>query len=127
MMDIAQLAVQSPIDRQSEALAEARELKASQTVLSGRKDEELKAVARQFESIFINQVLKQMQETIQESSFDPEDSSNEQVHGMYCTFLADAVSERGGVGLWEKIYEQLKNSQTPDVPVETPGTLDASV
>ncbi len=126
-MNIDQLSVQSPMDQGTQTLAAVRELKASQAESSGRKDEELRAVARQFESIFINQVLKQMQETIQESSFDPEDSSNEQVHGMYCTFLADAVSERGGVGLWEKIYEQLKNSQAPDVPVETPGTLDASV
>ena len=72
--------------------------------------EQLKEVAKGFESIFINQILKQMQDTIKNASFDPDDSSNEQVHGLYCTFLADSVSQSGGFGLWEKIYEQMADS-----------------
>ena len=72
--------------------------------------EQLKTVAKGFESIFINQILKQMQETIKNSSFDPDDSSNEQVHSLYCTFLADSVSQNGGFGLWEKIYEQMADA-----------------
>jgi len=72
--------------------------------------EQLKEVAKGFESIFIKQVLKQMQETIKNASFDPDDSSNEQVHGLYCTFLADSVSQSGGFGLWETIYEQMADA-----------------
>ena len=72
--------------------------------------EQLKTVAKGFESIFINQILKQMQETIKNASFDPDDSSNEQVHSLYCTFLADSVSQSGGFGLWEKIYEQMADA-----------------
>ncbi len=72
--------------------------------------EQLKTVAKGFESIFINQILKQMQETIKNASFDPDDSSNEQVHSLYCTFLADSVSQSGGFGLWEKIYEQIADA-----------------
>ncbi|MCE5186741.1 MAG: rod-binding protein [Planctomycetaceae bacterium] len=82
---------------------------------SSGKAQQLEAAARQFEGVFIQQILKQMQETIEESSFDPEDSSNGQVHGMYCTFLADAISQRGGVGLWEQIYDQLNRlTESPD-------------
>jgi Rod binding domain-containing protein len=79
---------------------------------NGLADEaqKLKTVAKGFESIFINQILKQMQETIKNASFDPDDSSNEQVHSMYCTFLADSVSQNGGFGLWEKIYEQMADA-----------------
>jgi Rod binding domain-containing protein len=71
------------------------------------RDVRLQDAAKQFESIFIQQMLKQMQETMQEASLDPEDGSSEQVHGLYCTFLADAAAQEGGFGLWEKIYEQM--------------------
>lgn len=111
-MDIAQLLLQP--NQGLENVEAARELQLRQAARPGGKDEELKAAAKQFESIFVHQILKQMQETVEESSFDPEDSSNEQVHGLYCTFLADAVSEQGGLGLWEKIYEQLKQTQASD-------------
>ena len=73
-------------------------------------DEQLKTVAKGFESIFVKQILKQMQETIKNASFDPDDSSNEQVHSLYCTFLADSVSQNGGFGLWETIYEQMADT-----------------
>ena len=77
---------------------------------AGAVDEQLKTVAKGFESIFVKQILKQMQETIKNASFDPDDSSNEQVHSLYCTFLADSVSQNGGFGLWEKIYEQMADT-----------------
>ncbi|MHC5100343.1 MAG: hypothetical protein ACYSOG_00730 [Planctomycetota bacterium] len=47
---------------------------------------------------------------IKNASFDPDDSSNEQVHSLYCTFLADSVSQSGGFGLWETIYEQMADT-----------------
>jgi Rod binding domain-containing protein len=81
--------------------------------------EQLKTVAKGFESIFINQILKQMQETIKNASFDPDDSSNEQVHGLYCTFLADSVSQNGGFGLWKKIYEQMADAAGLDSGSQT--------
>ncbi len=81
--------------------------------------EQLKMVAKGFESIFINQILKQMQETIKNASFDPDDSSNEQVHSLYCTFLADSVSQSGGFGLWEKIYEQMADAAGLDSGSQT--------
>jgi len=110
-MDISQLLSPSQAGQGLEALNSARQAALRTAIEPGGKDEELKAAARQFEAVFVNQILKQMQETIQEASFDPEDSSGAQVHGMYCTFLADAVSERGGFGLWETIYEQLSRLQ----------------
>lgn len=122
-MDIAQLLSQ-PVSSGLDAVEAARESQRRQAAGAVGKNEELKAVAQQFEGIFIQQILKQMQETIQESSFDPEDSSNDQVHSLYCTFLTDAVSERGGLGLWETIYEQMSRMQATD---DGGQTVDASV
>lgn len=123
-MDISQMLSPSGSGQGYEGLQVSREAQLRQAVQSCDKDEQLKAAARQFEAVFVNQILKQMQETIQESSFDPEDSSNQQVHGMYCTFMADAVSERGGFGLWETIYEQLSDNPPGGGGAET---LDATV
>jgi Rod binding domain-containing protein len=74
---------------------------------SAQQHDQLKAAAKNFEGIFIKQIIKQMQETIENASFDPDDNANQQVHGMYCTFLGDMLSQRGGFGLWENIYEQM--------------------
>jgi Rod binding domain-containing protein len=67
-------------------------------------------VARDFESIFIRQIIDRMKETIPES--DLADSSSEQIQSMYWSFLGDAIADKGGFGLWKQIYEQMpKNSQ----------------
>lgn len=79
-----------------------------------RKLEQLKATAKHFEGIFIHQILKQMQETIENASFDPEDNAGKQVHSMYSTFMADAISQQGGFGMWEQIYEQLVQTEGLD-------------
>ena len=70
---------------------------------SAVEQEHRKKIARDFESIFIKQLLETMQSTIPE--VDYEDSSSKQVEGIYWSFLGEAVAEKGGFGLWEKIYE----------------------
>lgn len=67
--------------------------------------EKEKKVARDFESIFIHQLLNTMKETIPES--DLEDSSSKQVKSMFYSFLAQEVSDKGGLGLWQDIYRQM--------------------
>ena len=107
-MKIDPLLTSSTLINGSEPMDSAQSAAKGNGVMAGA--EQLKTVAKGFESIFINQILKQMQETIKNASFDPDDSSNEQVHGLYCTFLADSVSQSGGFGLWEKIYEQMADA-----------------
>lgn len=78
---------------------------------AGRKLEQLEAAAKNFEGIFVQQILKQMQETIENASFDPDDNAGKQVHSMYTTFMADAISQQGGFGMWEQIYDQLVQTE----------------
>ena len=75
------------------------------------KHQELEAAAKNFEGIFVHQILKQMQETIENASFDPDDNAGKQVHSMYSTFMADAIAQQGGFGMWEQIYDQLLQSE----------------
>ena len=67
------------------------------------EDERCKKIARDFESIFIREILKRMKDTIPESEM--EDSSSKQIKSMYWSFMADAIADKGGFGLWKQIYE----------------------
>jgi len=76
-----------------------------------RDEEQRRKVARDFEGVLIHQILDNMSNTIPES--EDEDSSTEHIKGMFWSFLADAVAENGGFGLWRQIYESMpaENSQ----------------
>ena len=91
----------------SQGALEAPEVLKEGSSSSAFEQEHRKKIARDFESIFIRQLLDTMKETIPES--DLEDSSSKQVESIYWSFLGDAVAEQGGFGLWEKIYESMND------------------
>ncbi|HEG43145.1 MAG TPA: hypothetical protein ENH94_03755 [Phycisphaerales bacterium] len=74
------------------------------------EDEKRKEVARNFEGVFLHQILEKMKDTIPES--DLEDSSSKQIKSMYWSFMSDALADQGGFGLWEKIYEQMPGAKS---------------
>jgi len=86
------------------------------------EDEKKKKVAKDFESIFIHQLLEKMKDTIPKS--DLEDSSSEQIKSMYWSFMAQAVADKGGFGLWEKIYQDMPKNSEEQVNQQN---LDASI
>ncbi len=86
------------------------------------EDMHRRKVARDFESIFIHQIIDKMKETIPES--DLADSSSEQIQSMYWSFLGDAIAEKGGFGLWKQIYEQMPKSS--QAAAELGATVDAA-
>ena len=69
------------------------------------EDEKRKKVAKDFESVFIHELLKRMEDTIPES--DLEDQSSKQIKGMYWSYMAQAIADRGGFGLWKNIYDAM--------------------
>lgn len=88
--------------------------------------EKVRDVARQFEGILLQQVLKQMKEASAPLEDESEDSSSEQIKSMYWSFWADAITERGGLGMWKQIYKQLADV-TGQTPGAAAGQLDESV
>jgi Rod binding domain-containing protein len=68
-------------------------------------EEEKKKVAQDFESIFIHQLLETMKATIPDE--ESEDVAAGQVKSMYWSFMADAISDQGGLGLWKDIYKSM--------------------
>ena len=73
-------------------------------------DEKRKKVARDFESVFVHELLKSMAETIPDS--DTADQSSKQIKSMYWSHMAQAIADKGGLGFWKDIY----NSMAPAGP-----------
>ena len=86
------------------------------------EDMHRRKVARDFESIFIRQIIDKMKDTIPKS--DLADSSSEQIQSMYWSFLGDAIADKGGFGLWKQIYEQMPKSS--QAAAELGATVDAA-
>ena len=93
---------------------------AAVTALSGvGKDpaqtaEQLRQAARQFETVFVHQILKQMKESVDYASLDEEDESGEQIQSMYWSFMADSIGQQGGLGFWKAIYDDMASAQGID-------------
>lgn len=114
-MDIAQMLLQQPLDGTVEPLEKIRAQSAQTVNRRSPELEKLEATAKQFEAVFINEIMKQMQETIKNSSLDPEDGAGQQIHSMFCSYMADAAAQRGGFGLWEQIYEKMVQMNEPSL------------
>lgn len=80
----------------------------------GQTAEQLRAAARQFETIFLHQILKQMKDSVDYASLDEEDESGEQIQSMYWSFMADSVGQQGGLGFWKAVYEDLASAEGID-------------
>ncbi len=81
---------------------------------TSRRAEALRSTARRFETLLLHQVIKQMNETINYTSLDEEDNAGDQIQGLAGSFMADALGQNGGVGLWKMIYEDMARTQGID-------------
>ncbi len=89
--------------------------------LSPEQRKKMKA-AKDFESLFLHEILKQMQDSIPDSELF-EDSTSGQIDSMFVSFLSQGLSEGGGLGLWRQIYEQMPDGSE----AELSGELDAEM
>jgi len=75
--------------------------------MSDLKKQEL---AKDFESLLLTRLFEEVKESISASSFE-EDAGSEQVHGMFWSFLAEDVADKGGFGLWQDLYQHFKDME----------------
>lgn len=68
---------------------------------------ELHETSRQFESVFVRQLLKVMRETVPESDFLDSGMAGNVYSGMLDDRLANVAAEGGGIGLEPMIFEAL--------------------
>ena len=87
-------------------------------------DQALKAAAQQFETVFMNMMLKSMRDaTPQDGMFDSEQTK--MFTGMLDQQLAQNMSSRG-VGLADAMVKQLSRSLGPTAPATLPDASSAS-
>jgi Rod binding domain-containing protein len=81
--------------------------------IKSASDEEKKQLAKDFESVFLTKLFDEVKNSIEDSGFD-EDVAADQVHGMFWSFLAQDVANKGGFGLWQDLYQQFKAMEGAD-------------
>ncbi len=73
-------------------------------------EEKKKQVAKNFESVLLNKLFDQMQNTIGDWGFD-NDGASKQIQGLFWLYLAQDVADKGGFGLWKEIYRFLTQNE----------------
>ena len=83
-------------------------------------DDEQKKIqfAKDFESVFVNKLLDEMRKTVGDWGFE-KDGTSKQIDGLFSMFLAQDISNNGGLGLWKEIYKSLTDREQPQ-----PDSLD---
>ena len=77
--------------------------------LDGVSEERKKQVAKDFESLLLNNLLNEMKNTIGDWGFE-KDGTSAQVQGIFWHYLARDVANNGGIGIWKEIYQTLTNT-----------------
>ena len=75
----------------------------------GREGDPLKQVAREFEALFLSQLLSVMREGMGEEGLFEGTTGQDVYTSMMDQALAQALADRGGIGLAETLYQQLKD------------------
>jgi Rod binding domain-containing protein len=77
--------------------------------------------ARDFESVLLQQLFQEMRKTVDSSGL-LESNEDEQVQGIFWSYLAQDVADKGGIGLWKELARKMNQAQagenTPTVEVK---------
>jgi Rod binding domain-containing protein len=74
-------------------------------------DEQKIQLAKDFESVLLMRLFKQVKESIGHWGFE-QDGGSDQVQGLFWHFLAQDVADKGGFGLWQDIYQTFKDMES---------------
>ena len=70
-------------------------------------DEQLLEACREFETVFIQQMLKEMRKTIPKDGLIPQSHEQSIFTEMFDEEVAKATAQKGGFGLAEMLFQQL--------------------
>jgi Rod binding domain-containing protein len=63
--------------------------------------------AKDFESVLLNKLLQEMQQTIPKSGL-LDDNASDQVQDIFWFYMAQDLSSKGGLGLWKQVYKEFQ-------------------
>lgn len=87
--------------------------KSSVDAVSKDSQKELRRAAQDFESLFINQMLKSMRDTVVKSDLFHGGNAEEIYSSMLDTELSKSMASAGGIGLADMLLKQLSNGGGP--------------
>jgi len=76
------------------------------------RDPEKEKLAKSFESMLMVRMLEEMKKSIGNWGLE-KDPASDQVQGIFWMHLAEEVGAKGGIGLWEKIYDHIAKQSAP--------------
>jgi len=77
-----------------------------------RGDKQLEKACKDFESLFLSQLLSSMRKTIPQSSEEEEESREKEMYeSMFDEELAKSWAHSDGIGLANVLYQQLKHKK----------------
>jgi len=83
------------------------------TLGSNHNDDQLRKVSKDFESIFLRMIFKQMRSSVERSSLLGNSRAMEFFETLRDEQLADSLSKAGGLGIGDMVYQKLKEASSP--------------
>lgn len=79
--------------------------------INGEDERKLLEVCKDFESIFVNMMIKQMRKTVVDSGFTEKSNAREIFESMYDEEIVKNISKNGqGIGLAKVMFDNLKRN-----------------
>ena len=95
--------ISSDIDLQQSAHAKRMINKIDTSANTTMSVERLKGLAKDFESVFLDTIMKEMDKTVIESEMF-NSSGMQQAKGIFRHFFSQELADQGGLGLWKDLY-----------------------
>ena len=108
--DKSYMKVSMPLPLLSALTLRENQLKAVSKTKGVSEDTKLREAANEFESIFIQQMLKSMRKTSFESDLLPKSEGEKIFRSMLDEQYAKLSAKSGSLGLGQMIYQQLKSN-----------------
>jgi len=89
-------------------LAQRAAAAAESAAVSGDEAQKVR-IAKDFESILLTRLFEQMKESVGQWSGES-DAGSEQIQGLFWMGMADALGQKGGLGLWKQIYQFMNDA-----------------
>lgn len=104
------------------ALHLGKTIKPEQKPTTDKEDKKLRESAKQLEGLFLSFMLKAMEKTV--PKLDDQKNTNTLPSMMFSMVLGQDISEKGGVGLADFIYKNMKEHQDKNVQIPTQNWID---
>ncbi len=88
----------------------------AKAVRSPEEDKKLRKACQEMEALFLNLMLSKMRDTVPERTLFPKSSGEKIMQSMMDVELTRTMSQAGGIGLGNLLYNQLTNPGVKHIP-----------